>query len=160
MVPYSIIAKMDDCINSFNTNICKIVALFFAADFIIMMQLIQEAREIIHALTYISQRCGISINKRKSCILIYNNKNQPTQVEDIPATNSFVYIGVTIQNKRNFYKLHIIGSMNKAKKYSNRMPVVIARSCNKLLIGKHIGRVQLHHQFYMVPKLYFLAKHT
>ena len=79
-----------------------------------MMQSLQEAREQV--LTDISQKCGLSINKRKSCILIYNNKNQPTQIEDIPVTSSFVYTGVTLQNKRDCYKLHRIESMNKAKK--------------------------------------------
>ena len=65
-----------------------------------------------------------------------HNKNQPTQIEDIPVTSSFVYLGVTLQNKRDCYKLHRIESMNKAKKYSNLMPAVIAKSGNKLLIGK------------------------
>ena len=127
---------MYDCLNGIQTNIRKIIALFFSDDGIIMMQSIQEARESIQILTDISQKCGLSINKRKSSILIYNNKNQPTQIEDIPVTSSFVYLGVTIQNKRYCYKLHRIESMNKAKKYSNLMPAVIAKSCNKLLIGK------------------------
>ena len=122
---------MYDCLNGINTNICKIVALFFADDGIILMQSLQEARESIQVLTDINK-----INKRKSCILIYNNKNQPTQIEDIPVTSSFVYLGVTLQNKRDCYKLHRIESMNKAKKYSNLMLAVIAKSCNKLLIGK------------------------
>ena len=67
--------------------------------------------------------------------MIYNNKNQPTQIEDIPVT-SFVYFGVTIQKQRDCYKLHRIESMNKAKKYTNLMSTIIARSCNKLLIEK------------------------
>ena len=157
LVTYLIIEKMYACLNGINT-ICKIVALFFADDGIIMMQSLQEAIESIQVLTDISQKCGLSINKRKSCILIYNNTNQPTQIEDIRVTSSFVYLGVTLQNKRDYYKRHRIESMNKAKKYSNLMSAVIARSCNKLLIGKHIGRVQHYHQFYMVQKLYFLAK--
>ena len=136
LVTYLIIEKMYDCLNGVNTNICKIVALFFADDGIIMMQSLQEARESIKVLTGISQKCGLSINKRKSSILIYNNKDQPSHIEDIPVTSSFVYLGVTIQNKRDCYKLHRIECMNKAKKYSNLMPAVIARSCNKLLIGK------------------------
>ena len=117
LVTYLIIEKMYDCLNGIQTNICKIVAIFFADDGIIMMQSLQEARESIQVLTDISQNCGLSINKRKSCILIYNNKNQPTQIEDIPVTSSFVHLGVTLQNKRDCYKLHRIESMNKAKKY-------------------------------------------
>ena len=149
---------MYDYLNGIDTNICKIVACFFAYDGIIIMQSLQEAKESIQVQTYISQKCGLSINKRKNCILIYNNKNQPTDIEDIPVANSFLYLGVILQNKRDCYKPHRIESMNKAKKYSNLMPVIIARSSNKRLRGKHIGRVQHYHQLYMIHKLYFLAK--
>ena len=54
--------------------------------------------ESIQVLTDISQKCGPSINKINICILIYNNKNQPTQIEDIPVTSSCVYLGVNAQN--------------------------------------------------------------
>ena len=102
-----------------------------------MMQSLQEARESIQVLTDISQqKCGLSISKRKDSILIYNNKTQPTQIEDIPVKINFVYLGVTIQNKRDGLKLHTIECMKKAKKYYNLMPAVITRSCNKLPIGK------------------------
>ena len=43
LVTYLIIEKMYDCLNGINTNICKIVALFFADNGIIMMQSLQEA---------------------------------------------------------------------------------------------------------------------
>ena len=80
-----------------------------------MMQSLQEARESIQVLTDIAQKCGLSINNRKGSILIYNIKNQLTQIEDIPVTSSFVYLGVTIQNRRDCYKRHRIECMNKAK---------------------------------------------
>ena len=38
LVTYLITEKMYDCLNGINTNFCKIVALFFADDGIIMMQ--------------------------------------------------------------------------------------------------------------------------
>ena len=43
MVTYLIIEKMYDCLNGINTNICKIVALFFADDGISLMQSLEEA---------------------------------------------------------------------------------------------------------------------
>ena len=98
LVTYIIIEKMYDCLNGINTNICKIVPPFFANDGIIMMQSLQEERENIQVLTDISQKCGHSINKRKSCILIHNNKNQHIQIEDIPVTNSFVYLGIGVRS--------------------------------------------------------------
>ena len=99
VVTYLIIEKMYDCLNGINKNICKTVAFFLADDGIIMMQSQQGARESRQVLTYILQKNGLSINKRKCSIRIYNNKNQPTQIEDIPVTSSWVYVAVTIQNK-------------------------------------------------------------
>ena len=55
LVTYLIIEKMYDCLNGINTNICKLVALFFADDGIIMMQSLQEARESIQVLTDITE---------------------------------------------------------------------------------------------------------
>ena len=132
--PYKIpgsayVIDMYTCLNCINTNICKIVALFFADDGIIMMQSLQKSREMIQVLIYMSQKCGLSIYTRKSSILMYNNKIQPTQIEDIPVTNSFVYLGVTIYNRRDCYKLYSIKCINNPKKYYNLMPAVIARSC-------------------------------
>ena len=56
LVTYLIIEKMYDCLTGINTNICKIVALFFADDGIIMMKSLQEARESIQVQTNISQK--------------------------------------------------------------------------------------------------------
>ena len=63
---------MYTCLNGINTNICKIVALFFADDGTILMQTLQEAKESIQILSNIAKDCGFSINKNKNKdILIY-----------------------------------------------------------------------------------------
>ena len=64
---------------------CKIVivALFFADDgrIIIIMQSLKETIDSIKILTDIAQDCGLSINKAKINILIYNSKEQPDHIE-------------------------------------------------------------------------------
>ena len=74
--------------------------------------------------------------------------------------SKFVYFGVTLQNKRDCYKLHIIESMNKAKKYSNLMPAVIARGCNKLLIGKTYWKRAALPSILHGTEVVFLSKNT
>ena len=59
---------MYSCLNGINTNICKIVALFFADDGMILMQTLQEAEKSIQILSEIANNCGLSINKNKSNI--------------------------------------------------------------------------------------------
>ena len=75
LVTYLIIEKMYTCLSGINTNICKIVALFFADDGMILMQTLQEAKESIQILSNIAKDCGLSINKNKSNIIIFNSKN-------------------------------------------------------------------------------------
>ena len=65
LVTYLIIEKMYTCLNGINTNICKIVALFFADDGRILMQTLQEATESIQIISNIAKYCGLSINNNK-----------------------------------------------------------------------------------------------
>ena len=136
LVTYIIIERMYSCLNGINTNICKLVALFFADDGMILMQTLQEAEKSIQILSDIANDCGLSINKNKSNIIIFNSKNQPEYIEDIHVTTNITYLGVKIQNKKDCYKLQRIEASKKANKYSSMMPAVIAKSCNKILIGK------------------------
>ena len=91
---------MYTCLNGINTNICKIVALFFADDGIILMQTLQEAKESIQILSNIATDCGLNINKNKSNIIIVNSNNQPEYIEDIPITTSITYLRVNIHDKK------------------------------------------------------------
>ena len=136
LVTYLIIEKMYTCLSGINTNICKIVALSFADDGMILMQTLQEAKESIQILSNIAKDCGLSINKNKSNIIIFNSKNQPEYIEDIPITTSITYLGVNINNKKDCYKLQRTEATKRAKKYSSMMPAIIAKSCNIILIGK------------------------
>ena len=61
LVTYLLIERMYDCLNGINTNICKIVALFFADEGIIMMQSLQEAIVICKHLHKLRSPCKISI---------------------------------------------------------------------------------------------------
>jgi len=136
LITYHIIETMYEKLDGINTEICKIVALFFADDGLILMQSLKEAKDSIRTLTSIAQECGLDINKKKSNILIYNYKEQPEEIEGIKVTDNIIYLGINIQNKKDCFKLHRKDSIKKARKYSNLMPAVIAKSCNKLLIGK------------------------
>ena len=53
---------------------------------------------------------------------------------------------------------HRIESMNKAKKYSNLMPAVIAKRCNKLLIGKTCWKSAALPSILHGTEVIFLAK--
>ena len=131
-VKYLIIEKMYTCLNGINRNICKIVALFFADDGMILMQTLQEAKESIQILSNFAKVCGLSINKNKSNIIIFNSNNQPEYIEDIPTTTSVTYFGVNIHNKKTGTSYR---EQRQQKEYSSMIPAIISMSCNMILIG-------------------------
>ena len=100
LVTYLIIEKMYTCLSGINTNICKIVALFFADDGMILMKTLQEAKESIQIFSNIAKDCGLSINKNNGNIIICKSKNHPAYIEDIAITTSITYLGVNIHNKK------------------------------------------------------------
>ena len=77
-------------LNGINTNICKIVALSFADDGMILMQTLQEAVQSIQILSEIANDCGLNINKNKINIIIFifNSNNQPEYMEDKHVTTN------------------------------------------------------------------------
>ena len=46
------------------------------------------------------------------------------------------YLGIKLDDKRNMFKTHKTEMINKANKLANLTYSVIAKSCNKVLIGK------------------------
>ena len=101
------------------------------------MKSLKETKESITVISEIAKECGLSINKDKSNIMIFNYKETTEEfIEDIPVTKKINYLGITIQNKKDCYKLQKLESLEKAKKNANIMPAVIAKSCNKMIIGK------------------------
>ena len=91
---------MYDCFDGIKSNICKIVALFFADDGIILMQSLKETIDSIKILSEIADECGLSINKSKSNILIFNSDEQPKEINGIPVTTCLNYLGVKVHNKK------------------------------------------------------------
>ena len=151
----ALLKSYNDNLSGVDTNICKIVALFFADDGMILMQSLRETKESIQVLMNIAEECGMNINKDKSNIMIFNHKEKihEDNTEGIQITDTINYLGVTYNKKQErLFKKHIILSeqMNKTRRYANLMPAVIAKSCNKLLIGKTYWKVQHSQLFCMV----------
>ena len=137
LITYFIIEKLYSNLEGISTDICKLVALFFADDGLLLMKSLKETKESITVISEIAKECGLSINKDKSNIMIFNYKETTEEfIEDIPVTKKINYLGITIQNKKDCYKLQKLESLEKAKKNANIMPAVIAKSCNKMIIGK------------------------
>ncbi len=100
------------------------------------LQSLEQARDNIKLLTDISKHHGLEINKEKSNIIIFNMTDQPEMINEIKVTTSIKYLGITINNSRNIFTLHKQQMFQKAEKMANLTYPVIAKSCNKIIIGK------------------------
>ena len=76
------------------------------------------------------------MNKEKSNILIYNQREQPDTIANIKICNKIKYLGITIENKKNCFREHKKEKLNKAKQLANMTYSITERSCNRLLVGK------------------------
>ena len=110
--------------------------LFFADDGLLLNHTIQETRNSVNKLIGISKECGLEINKKKSHIIIFNMKEQPSSIEDVEVKSSIKYLGIEVENSRNIFKRQKKIMIEKAQKMGNMTYSVIKKSCNKLLIGK------------------------
>lgn len=114
----------------------RINALFYADDGLLMTTTENEMNRMIDALVSLGNDTGLKINKDKSSVIIFNKKEQPEQIRNIRVTKEIKYLGITITNTRNCFKIHKENCIQKAKKLANLTYPVIAQSCNKILIGK------------------------
>ena len=110
--------------------------LFFADDGVLIAETKEDAEILIDKLQKIGKKCGLEINKEKSCILITNDKNDTQEICNIKKVKEFKYLGVTINTGKDIFKTHKETKIRKSKQLANMIISIINRSTNKLLIGK------------------------
>ena len=136
MITYIIIDKLQNCDIDFNCIVCKISAIFFADDGLLLTDSTHKTDKIIQILIDIARECGLELNKEKSKILIYNCKDKVKEIQGIETTNEIKYLGLKITNNRDCFNKQKQYNKDEATKYSNIILAIIYRSCNRLLIGK------------------------
>ena len=116
LITYLIITELEKKGVGFVNQLFKIWILFFADDGLILAHSIEEAKNNIRILVDISKKCGLDINKEKSNIIICNMKEQPDSIEDIKVTDKIKYLGLEIDNKRNYFKSQKENILEKAQR--------------------------------------------
>ena len=66
--------------------------------------------------------------------MIFNLKDQPEYLGNIKVVPKVKYLGIEIDNKRNYFKTQRDKILQKARKMANITYSVIERSWNKLMI--------------------------
>ena len=102
-----------------NIGDCKINSLFYADDGMILLDDLAEGIHSIKVLKETSRKYGLEINNDKSKIIIFNKKIDLEEVEGIKIENSFEYLGILIENKRNMFDQFKKNLLSKTKKLEN-----------------------------------------
>ena len=113
--------------------------LLFADDGLMLSQSAKETEDMLKVLIKASGQCGLKINKEKSVIIVYNQKedsDEMQEIEGIPVKEETKYLGVKITDKKDLFKEQRKQALEKAQRMANMTFGVINKSCNKLLIGK------------------------
>ena len=133
---YIIIREIKSAGFGFRNNKFYLPALFFADDGLLLATSVEEANNLIKVLHGIALKCGLEINNLKSEVIVFNQKENFNEIQNISVSESFKYLGVLINNKKDCFSLQKELIINKAQKLANLMPAVIYRSSNRLLVGK------------------------
>ena len=94
LITYYIIEKIYKRLRGFNSNIIKIISLFYADDGLILADNEEETRKTIQSIRNIASDVGLKINTEKSNILIYDsktNKHENHTIEDIQIKEEIKY---------------------------------------------------------------------
>ena len=136
LVTYQIIKGIQEGGKGFTNELVNIRVLFFADDALLLADSIEDVIFNIRKLIQIGQKYGLDINKEKINIIIYNKKEKPEEIEGIKVVETIKYLGIKLDDKRNMFKTHKEKMINKANRLANLTYSIIAKSCNKVLIGK------------------------
>ena len=121
-----------------NQNV-YIPVLFYADDGLVLANSREEMEAMIEIITHSANECSLQISRSKSECLILNRKKHlatPEKIGEIKVVEQIKYLGILITNKREYFKQHREVKLLKARRFASMAYSVIARSCNKLMIGK------------------------
>ena len=136
LVTYMIMKRVENTGERYEVEGLDLSTLLYADDSLTMARRLEAAKKNLRIIIEESKKYGLEINKEKSSVLIFNNRENISEIEGIQVNNNFKYLGIMIDDKRDIFKSQKEDIADRADKSSNRTYSVIKRSCNKMLIGK------------------------
>lgn len=136
IVTYIIITRLQHENIGFRNEKFNIGSLFYADDGLILARSLDDARRNIDVLTLVAEECGLTINRRKSKIIVFNCKEKYENIENMEVVDEIEYLGVTVTNKKRCFLPYKKKHIEVARKMTNNIYSVISRCCNRLMVGK------------------------
>ena len=122
----------------FRNSSFYIPVLFYADDGLVLARSVKEAEQMVQVVVRIAGEQGLSINRSKSEVLIFNNRNESMvwEIQGIKVVDSIKYLGVVVEGKRDCFRKHKKEKLKLANKMANMAYSVVVRACSRLMIGK------------------------
>lgn len=120
----------------------RVPVLFYADDGLILARSREEAVRMVNVLEECAGMYGLSINRDKSACMVFNEQNVGVRDNDVDEINGIRvvtemrYLGVTIGNVRDCFKLNRKEKIGMAEKMMSMASSVIVRACDRVIIGK------------------------
>ena len=83
MVTYMIMAEVDKRGKGYNDEHISLKSLFFADAALMLSHSLKDAKDNFDIIAQISREYGLEINSEKSCVMIFNVKEQPEHLCNI-----------------------------------------------------------------------------
>ena len=136
LITYLIIKELEKTKMGYKDENLTLNTIFFADDGLQLSGSLEEAKMNINALKEVSKKYGLELNKEKSNFMIFNVNEEIKEIEGIKVVDKIKYLGVIINNKKLCFQEHKKNMLKKAQSLANLTYSIIAKSCNKMLVGK------------------------
>ena len=136
LITYMIMSVLEKSGVQYWIDNLSLSSIFFADDSIAIAKTEEEAKKNLKIITDTSSEYGLHINKEKSNALVYNNSEGIQHIDGVKVVSKIKYLGLLISDGIDMFKDQKEEMIAKAKRMSNLTYAVIAKSSNKMLMGK------------------------
>lgn len=140
LITYILIEQLNKTGVGYKDESFHINTLFYADDGLNLAQSVEDAQKSIEIITKLVGENGLQINQSKSNIIIYNMKERPREIAGIKVVNKIKYLGITVVDQKDCFKKQKEEILIKANNLANQIPSILAKSCHKMIIGKHFWK--------------------
>ena len=106
-----IMAELDRRGKGYNDEHISLKSLFFADDALMISHSLNDAKYNLDIITQIKRAYGLEINSEKSCVIIFNVKEQHEHLCNIKVVHKMKHLGIELDN--NCIELYINFSGSK-----------------------------------------------
>ena len=99
-----IIAELDKRGKGYNYEHISLKSLFFADDALMLSHSLKDAKDNLDIITQISREYGLEINLEKSCMMIFNVKEQPEHLCNIKVVQKMKYLGIENRKQKKLFQ--------------------------------------------------------